>query len=235
MVFKAAKPDSRILILQIIVTGILGFSFHSEFAVISLFLVIDFLLFYWYGIKVFIKRLLSYAVMYGVIFGLTAVNVPVLSVIFPPFLMMIVRAYPLYLLLKLLADKAPMDELLYSLDRIHIPKSLSIPLMIVYRYVPTIFREIHYINESLKMRGLNLSVRNLKHLIPTIENYMVPLLFRSEKLSEELSAASLCKGLSVERNRSCCTEVKLTLADFLYLLGMAVVICGLLYLDFLNF
>src|SRR5699024_11699819 len=64
-------------------------------------------------------------------------------------------------------------------------------------------------------------VRNLKHLIPTIENYMVPLLFRSEKLSEELSAASLCKGLSVERNRSCCTEVKLTLADFLYLLGMA--------------
>ena len=73
MVFKAAKPDSRILILQIIVTGILGFSFHSEFAVISLFLVIDFLLFYWYGIKVFIKRLLSYAVMYGVIFGLTAV------------------------------------------------------------------------------------------------------------------------------------------------------------------
>lgn len=89
--------------------------------------------------------------------------------------------------------------------------------------------------KSLKMRGLNLSVRNLKHLIPTIENYMVPLLFRSEKLSEELSAASLCKGLSVERNPFLRTEVKLTLADFLYLLGMAVVICGLLYLDFLNF
>ena len=47
MVFKAVKPDSRILILQIIVASILGFSFHSEFAVISLFLVIDFLLFYW--------------------------------------------------------------------------------------------------------------------------------------------------------------------------------------------
>lgn len=60
MVFKAVKPDSRILILQIIVASILGFSFHSEFAVISLFLVIDFLLFYWYGVKVFIKRLLSY-------------------------------------------------------------------------------------------------------------------------------------------------------------------------------
>ena len=234
MVFKAAKPDSRILILQIIVTGILGFSFHSEFAVISLFLVIDFLLFYWYGIKVFIKRLLSYAVMYGVIFGLTAVNVPVLSVIFPPFLMMIVRAYPLYLLLKLLADKAPMDELLYSLDRIHIPKSLSIPLMIVYRYVPTIFREIHYINESLKMRGLNLSFSNLKRLPGTLENYIVPLLFRSEKISEELSAASLCKGLSTERKRTCYTDVRFTAADYLYLLGMVIVIGALFFLNYLT-
>ncbi len=29
----------------------------------------------------------------------------------------------------------------YSLDAIHIPKSLSIPLMVVYRYVPTILQE----------------------------------------------------------------------------------------------
>ena len=132
-------------------------------------------------------------------------------------------------------DKTPMDELLYSLDAIHIPKSLSIPLMVVYRYVPTILQEFRYVNESLKMRGLNLSFSSLEHLMQTIENYMVPLLFRSEKLSEELSAASLCKGLSAYRKRSCCTDVKLTIADFLYLLGMIFVICGLLYLDSMNF
>ena len=234
MVFKAVKPDSRILILQIIVASILGFSFHSEFAVISLFLVIDFLLFYWYGVKVFIKRLLSYAVMYGIIWGFTTTNIPILSVIFPPFLMMMIKVYPIYLLLKLLVDKAPMDELLYSLDRIHFPKSLSIPLMIVYRYVPTIIRELHYINENLKMRGLNLSLPNIRHLIRTLENYLVPLLFRSEKISEELSAASLCKGLSIERNRTCCTDIRFTKEDYLYLLGMAIVIAALLLLNYLT-
>lgn len=233
MIFKAAKPDSRILILQIIVASILGFSFHSEFAVISLFLVIDFLLFYWYGVKVFIKRLLSYAVMYGIIWGFTTIYIPILSAIFPPFLMMI-KVYPIYLLLKLLVDKAPMDELLYSLDRIRIPKSLSIPLMIVYRYVPTIFRELHYINENLKMRGLNFSLSNIRHLIRTLENYLVPLLFRSEKISEELSAASLCKGLSIDRNRTCCTDVRFTKEDYLYLLGMAIVIVVLLLLNYLT-
>lgn len=234
MAFKATKPDSRILILQIIVASILGFSFHSKFAVISLFLVIDFLLFYWYGIKVFIKCLLSYAVMNGIIWGFTAINIPILSVIFPPFLMMMIKVYPIYLLLKLLVDKAPMDELLYSLDRIHIPKSLSIPLMIVYRYVPTIFQELHYINENLKMRGLNLSLPNIRYLIRTLENYLVPLLFRSEKISEELSAASLCKGLSIERNRTCCTDIRFTKEDYLYLLGMAIVIAALLLLNYLT-
>ena len=127
-----------------------------------------------------------------------------------------------------------MDELLYSLDRIHFPKSLSIPLMIVYRYVPTIIRELHYINENLKMRGLNLSLSNIRHLIKTLENYLVPLLFRSERISEELSAASLCKGLSIERKRTCCTNVRFTKEDYLYLLGMAIVIVLLFVLNYLT-
>ena len=80
-------------------------------------------------------------------------EIPVLSVVLPSFLMMIVRVFPIYLLLKLLMDKTPMDELLYSLDAIHIPKSLSIPLMVVYRYVPTILQEFCYVNERPENAG----------------------------------------------------------------------------------
>ena len=164
MSFKASKPDARILILQIVIASILEFGFHSIYAIIALFFVIDSLLSYWYGIKVFVKRFLIYVIMWGMIWGFTTINIPILSIIFPPFLMMMIKVYPIYLLLRLLVDKAPMNELLYVLDRIHISKSLSIPLMIVYRYVPTIIQEIHYINESLKIRGLNLSFSNLKCL-----------------------------------------------------------------------
>lgn len=235
MNFKASKPDARILILQIVAAAILSFWFKNQWTTICFFLVIDLLVLFWYGAKIFLKRLIAYAVLNALIWGLLILEIPIISVVFPSFLMMIVRVFPIYLLLKLLMDKTPMDELLYSLDAIHIPKSLSIPLMVVYRYVPTILQEFRYVNESLKMRGLNLSFSSLGHLIQTIENYMVPLLFRSEKLSEELSAASLCKGLSAYRKRSCCTDVKLTIADFLYLLGIIFVICGLLYLDSMNF
>lgn len=234
MDFKTFKPDIRILILQIIVVGILGFSFHNEIAQIGLFLVIDFVLLYWYGLIVFVKRSITYTVMYGIAYALMTVYVPILSLIIPLFLLMVIRIYPAYLLLKLLIDKAPMDELLYALDKTHVPKFLSIPLAVVYRYVPTILQEIHYINESLKMRDMNLSFSNMRHFAKTLENYMVPLLFRSEKISEELSAASLCKGLSIERKRTCCTDVRFTKVDYLYLLGMVVVVGVLFFLNYLT-
>ena len=64
MSFKASKPDARILILQIVIASILEFGFHSIYAIIALFFVIDSLLSYWYGIKVFVKRFLIYVIMW---------------------------------------------------------------------------------------------------------------------------------------------------------------------------
>ena len=134
MNFKASKPDARILILQIVAACILSFYFKSQLATFCFFLVIDFLILFWYGAKVFFQRLVAYVCLNALTWGLLIVEIPVLSVVLPSFLMMIVRVFPIYLLLKLLMDKTPMDELLYSLDAIHIPKSLSIPLMVVYRW-----------------------------------------------------------------------------------------------------
>jgi len=235
MDFKASKPDGRILILQIIITYVLSFYFENKWAVICFFLIINFLVSFWFSAKMFFKTLFIYFMLNAIVWILMKVDIPVISAVFQVFLMMIIRVFPVYLLLKLLIDKTPMNELLYCLEVIHIPKSLLIPLMVVYRYVSTIMEEFRYINESLKMRGLNLTFKNAKNLIKTLENYMVPLLFRSEKISEELSAASLCKGLSTEHRRSCCTDVRLTVTDILYVLMMISVISGLLYLNYLNF
>lgn len=233
--FRPSKPDARLRILQIIASVFLSFHFKNQWAVLAFFLAVDCVLLFEYGRKIFLKRLLTYILLNLLVYALAAADMPIISGIFPSFVTMIIRVFPAYLLLKLMKDKTPMDELLCSLEAMHIPKSLSIPLMVVYRYVPTIFQELKYIHESLKMRGLNLSLSNAAHLLKTLENYIVPLLSRSEKISEELAAASLCKGLSTTRRRSCYVDVKLGASDLLYLLGMAAVICGLLYLDFLNF
>ena len=228
---KPFKPDPRILILQTIVVAVLGGSSRTIFSTTGLFLVVDFLLLFWFGIRTFLTNLLSFAIMYGILLTVTWIPIPVLSFLFPPFLTMILRIYPAFLSLKILSGKAPMDELFYTLDRMHLPKTLSIPLMVVYRYVPTLLQELRAIHESLKMRELNLSFTNLKHPVATLENYIVPLLYRSEKLAEELSAASLCKGLSSTRKRTCCTKVSLTAIDYFYLLGMVLITVLLILLN----
>src|SRR5699024_11539698 len=93
MNFKASKPDARILILQIVAACILSFYFKSQLATFCFFLVIDFLILFWYGAKVFFQRLVAYVCLNALTWGLLIVEIPVLSVVLPSFLMMIVRVF----------------------------------------------------------------------------------------------------------------------------------------------
>ena len=63
------------------------------------------------------------------------------------------------------------------------------------------------------------------------EQYLVPLLFRSEQIVEELTAATLCKGLDINRERTCYTEVKLQCVDYLYLAAFLIIAGILIYVN----
>lgn len=233
MDFKASRPDPRILIIQIVVIAVLASIFRNLLALFLLVLIVDILLLFQCGWKVFAKNLIGYGAILLLLLGLQWIYIPVISDLFPLFLMLMSRLYPAYLAARVLIEKAPMDELLFSLEVWRVPKLVLIPLSVIYRYIPTILKEIGYIRESLKMRNLNSSVWDkLKHPMQYAENFLVPLLYRSEKISEELSAASICKGLSTKRRRTCCTKVKLCKIDILYLLCMALIAAGLGFINY---
>ena len=59
----------------------------------------------------------------------------------------------------------------------------------------------------------------------------MPILARSEKISEELSAASLCKGLNTERDRTSFTDVRISAQDIIYLAIMLFAAAGVLIFD----
>lgn len=210
----------------------MSFNLHNWIAVLALFAMIDLFVLAQMGVWRFFNHIVFYAALLGLLYGLTIMPVPVLSKIFPPFFMFLVRLYPIYMLGSLLIIKVPMNELLFILDKLCIPKNVSIPIAVIYRYIPTILKEISYVHESLKMRGLNSSFRSiLCHPIKCAENMLVPLLFRSERISEELSAASLCKGLSTRRQRSCCMKVRFSVVDILYVIGTVLATVLVIYLN----
>lgn len=228
---KAAKPDIRVLIIQTIIVMILTSTLHTLYALYALFAVCGVAVLIFCGVGTFFKELFIFAAMNAAIYFLAAFQIPILSDIFPPFLMMLSKIYPAYLMLKVMSAKAQMNEMLFAFDQMHIPKSFSIPFMVVYRYVPTILQEFKKISESLKLRGLGFSFRNMKHPLRTVGNCIVPILARSEKIAEELSAASLCKGLNTERKRTCITDVCISWQDIAYLAAVVLAAAGVLIFD----
>ena len=117
MSFKASMPDPRILIIQIVVVAILASVFRNLLALFLLVLIVDFLLLLQCGWAVFWKNLLSYAAMLLILFALQEIYIPIISDLFPLFLLLMARLYPAYLAVRVLIEKAPMDELLFSLEK----------------------------------------------------------------------------------------------------------------------
>lgn len=204
--FSSVKPDARILILQIILVSVMSFSVQNALAMMAVFAVVDILCIEFLGIKEAGKNLVTYICLWALLYILNTVNIPFISLIFPMFMMLMIRVLPAYITCQILVRKTPMNELLAALRKLHIPMLVLIPVAVMYRYLPTVGKEITYVRESLKMRGLK----------PSLERFFVPLLFRSEKISEELSAATICKGLDVDRERTCLTDVRLAAADYVY-------------------
>ena len=231
--FRPAKPDPRILIAQIIVVSVLGFSFGNWTAIMLLFVLVDILACHFLGRQKSVKFLAVYATVFCAQRLLTLFYIPFISQVFAMFLILILKSIPVYITLLILMQHTPMNELIAALRKIHIPMFLLIPFSVMYRYLPTIRQEFTYIHESLIMRGLHSSVKKVVcNPMQSAEHYLVPLLFRSEQIVEELTAATLCKGLDVNRERTCCTEVKLQCADYLYLSAFLILTGGLIYVNF---
>ena len=94
--YKASKPDIRILIIQTIVVMILTSTLHTTYALYALFAVCDIAVLIFCGTKVFFKELFTFEGMNAAIYFLAYVHIPVLSDIFPPFLIMLSKIYPAF-------------------------------------------------------------------------------------------------------------------------------------------
>ena len=107
-----------------------------------------------------------------------------------------------------------LGDLVTSLEHMHIPKGMTIAIAVAFRYLPTVRNEFHHISNTMKMRGVGLTIKNIVlHPIRSIEYVLVPLVLRSLTIADELSASAMTRGLDLKINRISYREVKLTLMD----------------------
>ena len=124
------------------------------------------------------------------------------------------RMLPILMMGYYTISNTKVSEFIASMEKSNIPRDIIIPVSVVFRYIPSVLEEIKSITNAMKMRGFGLNIKSLKNPLKLIEFYMIPILISAVKTADELSAASLTRGLSNPEPRTHLLEVKLTNFDY---------------------
>lgn len=163
-----------------------------------------------------------YAIMgvaaYGVIYGITQFTIYELSgtwqAILAAFFGLVNKVYPCGFLAGFMVSTTKTGEFMAALQRIRMPNQIVIPFAVMLRYLPVVREDWHYIKDAMRMRDIAPSVKNiLFHPVMTVECLYVPLMTAASNTADELSIASVTRGIENPGPRSSLVEIRFSAKD----------------------
>lgn len=164
--------------------------------------------------------LLLFLGMLGLDMGLTPFMSGFSYSIFTFLVVAIRKCHPCLIMGKWILDTVEVAEFIAAMWKLHLPQSVIVPVSVVFRYFPTLGEEWRSIRGAMKLRGIHLS----------FEHVIVPILMSAVNISEELSAAAVCRGIDNPEKHTCMTDVRIGRADVIsigVLMMIALVLVGL--------
>ncbi|MBS7577546.1 MULTISPECIES: energy-coupling factor transporter transmembrane component T [unclassified Enterococcus] len=140
-----------------------------------------------------------------------------LNLLFTVFSGLISRFLPALIMGYYFLKTTGVEELIAAMQKAHVPNIFTIPIAVMFRFFPTIAQESSSIKDAMRLRGISAGIA-LKNPIRFLEFRFVPLMSSIVKIGDELSAASLTRGLDIHGKRTNYYQVKLGLTDLLWLL-----------------
>lgn len=136
------------------------------------------------------------------------------------FLGLVHKVYPAGMLAGIILSTTKVGEFLSAMNRSRIPKKIVIPLAVMLRYVPTIREDWRFIKDAMAMRDVSPSLKGfLMHPGMTIECIYVPLMMTASKAADELTIASVTRGIENPKPRTSWVQIGFKAAD------LVVVVC----------
>lgn len=115
------------------------------------------------------------------------------------------------------------SEFIASMERIKMPRTLIIPLSVLFRFFPSLIEEIQSIYDAMRMRGIGFNIKSIKSPILMLEYVFVPMLTSAVKTGDELAAASLTRGIDNPVKRTNICKNKITIYDII-LIATAIIL-----------
>lgn len=126
----------------------------------------------------------------------------------------------------------PTGSLMAALQKLHLPKAAGIGTAVVLRFFPTIAGEYRAIRSSQRFRGIGVGVlHTLTHLPTTVEYILIPLILRTTKVAEELSASMTVRGVRFSGETVSYRSIRFCWKDAALLALLLAVACTVLLLE----
>lgn len=208
------RIDPRIVIIQIVLSGICAFWIFKPLAMLcEVIFLMSFLLYLQHP-----KEALRLGVWFAFLVGLYALlnesNAPQI-IVQPVFLLR--KLSPLLGVMVLSLKALTVSELFMGLQKLHCPKSATLALAVALRFIPTIRHELEQIRNGMKTRGVPLNVITfVKAPAMTTEYMIIPFIMRCIKVADELSAAAVTRAIENPVPRGMRVPLKIRIKDIVY-------------------
>ncbi len=160
--------------------------------------------------------LMVYAVLFLLTKAALAGGETTLQTTLIAFLGLFHKVYPCGFLAGIVIATTKVSEFLSAMHRIRAPKSLTIPLAVMLRYLPTIREDWRFIKDAMRLRDVSPSLKGLlTQPVMTAECLYVPLMMSASRAADELSIASVTRGIENPAPRTCLTQIRFGLVDLL--------------------
>lgn len=217
------KLDNRTYIILLAVSSIFWFLFNKNIQIHLSVALNALLLVYIKEYNKAIKFVITYLTMV-ILAGLFANKIALMYII----LNMLARSIPLVMVVTCIVV-GNSSELMLSLQKTKVPKPIIVMICILIRFFPVLSKENIAIRNGMKARGLFSNWKDfMRNPFFVYECFMVPLIIRCIKLSDELGATAELRGLNADISRSCIYEVDFGLND-LFVLVLYGAAMGLIY------
>ena len=140
---------------------------------------------------------------------------------------LIFKCYPCFMLGTVVVGTTHISEFMAAMSRIKIPKSVILPMAIMFRYFPVIGEDWRYIKDAMRLRGISPTpICFIRDPSAVIDALYVPMLVASSKAADELSVAAVTRGIENPKQRTSRIYLKIGAADitmiYIYAAALAI-------------
>lgn len=147
-----------------------------------------------------------------------------------PFLGLVHKVYPVCMLSTLILSTTKVGEFLSAMSYVRISKKITIPLAVMLRYIPTVREDWMYIKDSMCLRGISPSFFGfIKNPALTIECIYSPMIIMASKAADELTIASITRGIESPKKRTSIIEIRFDIQDVIALIIGVVITAFIIY------